>query len=339
METIKNNIELISVILAFISVIVAFGTIGYNAYTNRKQGRVLKEQTEKMNESLDGTGKMLMHLNRQAEDLKEQTKKMETASKEINQIIVNLETRHVEPFPDNFDVIDNLLSYCEQDTPAYGRKGIEIFTDVAGYGILSKHSNFQKFNEKIKRIINQGQVEIFWCFYTGTLRNKCIERQFHILKNNPQELKKYIGKCLSNAPHLCKEPQYPNCRDREKCFVRHIHDAFAKKDIAYDDIVTLAKILQGIEEENIELLTKQAGTKLKIRKLEKEDEVLPYFGWFVYEERSVSKPVQAMISFPIYAENREEGLITKHKGIIEAFQSKLPQYKREVKEVCPDRDY
>ena len=319
--SIIDYLTVISAILAVASTIFAVWAL----LGARKQMRIINEQTDKMNESLDRAAEMTSHLN-------EQTKKMEN-------IIVNLETRHVEPFPDNFDSIDNLLSYCEQSTPTFGRKRIEIFTDVVGYGILSKYSNWQKFHEKIEKIIKQGQVEVFWCFYTDDLRNKHIEQQFSVLKDNTHEREKYITNCLLNASHTCQNPQYAKskCSDKENCFVRHIHDVLEKKDVTYDDIFNLAITLQNMEERNLELLTKDAGVKLTIKKLKKDSEILPYFGWFVFEERKTFKAVQAMISFPYYAERIEEGLITKHKGIIEAFRSKLPQY--EMKEVRPDRFY
>jgi hypothetical protein len=94
-----------------------------------------------------------------------------------------------------------------------------------------------------------------------------------------------------------------------------------------------------MEEANIEWLMEQAGNKLKIKKLKEDNEILPYFGWFIFEERKTFQPIQAMISFPYYAESREEGLITKNKGIIAAFRSKLPSYEKEMLEVRPDRYY
>lgn len=314
-------LTVVSTVLAVISTIFAVWAL----FGAAKQMRILNKQTEKMNKSLDKSGEMTSHLD-------EQTKKLEN-------IIVNLETRHIEPFPDNFDIINGLLSYCEQNTPTFGRKRIEIFTDFAGYGILSKHSNWQKFNDKIKAIIQEGQVEVFWCFYTGDLKKMHIEQQFNILKDSPQERQKYIKKCLSNATHLCDEPPYPDCGEKDNCFVRHIHDAFAKKEVSYDDIINLATTIEDMAEADIESLKKQGKSKLKIKKLTNEKEILPYFGWFVFEERKTFKPVQAMISFPYYAESREEGLITKHKGIIEAFRSKLPQFDTGIQDVRPDRFY
>jgi hypothetical protein len=313
-------ITIISPILAVASTIFAVWAL----VSGNKQGRILNDQTDKMSESLGRSDKMILHLSKQAE--------------EMEKIIDNLETRHIEPFPNNFNFIDNLLSYCEQKETDFGRKRIEIFTDVAGYGILSKNGHWQQFNEKITKIIKECKVEIFWCFYTGNLRNKHIEQQFNELKNNLQERQKYIKQCLSDAPHLCIPPKYP-CPDKDECFVRHIHDAFEKEDVTYDEILQLADTLQNMEENNIELLAKQPGTKLTIKKLKEENEILPYFGWFVYEEKETFKPVQAMISFPYYAERREEGLITKHKGIIEAFRSKLPPYEKVMLEVRPDRYY
>ena len=123
------------------------------------------------------------------------------------------------------------------------------------------------------------------------------------------------------------------------CFVRHIYDVFAKEDVTYDDIIKLSITLQDMEENNVGALIKKPKTKLKIKKLKEDNEILPYHGWFIYEDRNGFKPVQAMISFPYYAKRREEGLVTKNQGIIEAFRSKLPSYEDKIADVRPDRLY
>jgi len=324
MRIIIHILTIASGVLGFVSVILAIKAL-WDA----------KKQTEKMNESLERSNEITSHLQEQAESIKIQTHKMEETNEQTKKIMLNLETRHINPFPDNFDDIDSLLSYCQQDAPDFCRKRIEIFTDFAGYGILSKHSNWRKFHEKIEKIITEGHVEVFWCFYTGDLRNEHITKQFESLKTNLEERKKYVESCFLNISHECAPIEYPTCKHKS-CFVRPIYDTFTKADISYEDIIKLLETLEDMEENNIDLLVEKPNTRLKVKKLKEKNEVLPYFGWFVYEERilkgeKIFKPIKAMISFPYYAERIEEGLFTKHQGIMEAFRSKLPKYENGLK--------
>ncbi|MDR1792492.1 MAG: hypothetical protein LBR36_03480 [Bacteroidales bacterium] len=263
--------------------------------------------------------KLAYHVDTSITKLDNIANNIDTSIKKSDSIANNMNTRHISPFPNNFKDIENLLDICED---SHTQKELWIYTDALGYGIWSNNKQWKKFFKKVKKIIEETNVHVYWYFYGEILRDEKIKQQVSELDSK--------GRLISHC-EACKKSVAPcpnhNKKDRQTPCTStscDLHIMESLKKITVDSVVEMITKMQQNTEQEIRAL-RERYCKFNMEYIEKE---LPFFAWFVYENiQDESKPLKAMVSFPNYGRSTEEGLITENEGLISALHSALPKYK------------
>ena len=331
---------LLALLLGLISLMIGVVSLWYAKRSSKDLKERLKEQGEEYSKALSNQGEEyskalnkqgeehLAVLNKQSERLEKQSEILDEQSSTLdrylikfNDIMENLSTRHINKFPDNFDEIEQLLSCCNHDSNIQNRRKITIYTDVLGYGILSKNLHWNKLYKTMKEIIdNNKKVDVEWHFYETELRNEKLTTQFSIFKpeNDPQnERLKYIKQVKSFAACDC-DNKYPNC-GRIKCdkyIIQSLDD-----NCGHEDLTACCINLQNNIEKDIEAISSKNPHLKKVCRVEKE---FPFFGWFILERINGDYvPKKTIITYPNYIGNTENGLYTENTSLLQTHYTVL----------------
>jgi len=250
------------------------------------------------------------------------TNALQESQKKANSKLEDLDTKSVEEFPWNIIFVnEKIFAYANENQ--YVEK-IEIYTDVIGYGMLSHNSNWNKYFQKIKTVINNNpRLKLTWHYYDDDLLKNVSENQFARFNGNPDSLASYMKSCIANLfCEECKIITYTGeCQYGEKGECQRI-----KRIKDYATLISELDSLQKERKEDLENFKNSIKEKNRVTLRELKDNTLPFHAWFVFEKGD-NVPVRGVITFPSYiGKSTERGIYTTNRDLLRTMHEILEFY-------------
>ena len=271
----------------------------------------------------------------------------------IENVRQNIFTKDTQNFPNNItDISDFMKDCCVKSQFPNMQVAFEIYTDVPGYGIVSKNKFWHNYLEAIRMVCQS--MPLNWHFY---MEEKIEESRVNQYKKweegkDKEGLEKYIRECKENVnPQDSKNFQCTDGKcyyddkssiDKSVCTNKHGECYFIKTiEISNSPVETHKSLIENTRKLQNSLKNTMEELKhyngLHIENISKE---LPFFGWFLMDitQNGKPKPLKAIISYTTYDENSKDfevGFYTEKEKLLHVLYTILKEHvkKYEVKEV------
>ncbi|MGD8781003.1 MAG: hypothetical protein PVH88_18810 [Ignavibacteria bacterium] len=218
-------------------------------------------------------------------------------SEEIENVLLNVQTRSIDGFPKNIRFINELLEEAKEEAAKGKYIEVRICVDMPGYGSYSSPSLFEEMDKLIKDLIywsRNGDVTFYFWYYNESTRRKLLKEQFEEddFKNwrNKPKYEKYLE---SLSPELSNEFEGIN---------------------SFEGLINYFIIEDSLIFHNYEILKESdISHKFHFKEVEKE---FPFFCWIVNNK--------AIISFPEYKDLKgEHSILTYDKELIMFIEKRI----------------